>query len=294
MRFSQKPVSGEDGFIRHLPMAIFGKQGFKSFPAFASKSFREMWPKIKTKVPGSPRMKIALFAGCAQDFVFPSHLVAAMRIFAAADIEVVFPEKQTCCGLPLSMLGERESAKDVARQNIAAFAEDCDAIVTLCASCASHLKHGYKNLLPEESASFAEKVMDFSSFIYDVIGLDSLALKRRKEQVAYHASCHLCRGLKVKDAPRGILKAAAEYVPSREEESCCGFGGTFSAKFPEISAELMRKKLSDISATGAKRLALDCPGCSMQISGGADALNMDLKVSHVAEVLADAINEENR
>ena len=289
MRFSQKPFSGKDGFIRHLPMAIFGKQGFKSLPAFAPESFREMWPKVKTRKAGKPRMKIALFAGCAQDFVFPSHLMAAMEVFSAANVEVVFPEKQTCCGLPLLMMGESETARDVARQNIAAFAEDCDAIVTLCASCASHLKHGYRNLLKEDAAAFAEKVTDFSSFIYNVAGLDSLKVDRRKEQVAYHASCHLCRGLNVKDEPREILKAAADYVPSREEESCCGFGGTFSAKFPGISAELMRKKLSDIKATGAKRLALDCPGCSMQISGGADAQHMDLKVSHVAEILAEAI-----
>jgi Fe-S oxidoreductase len=187
------------------------------------------------------------------------------------------------------MLGESGTARDVARQNISAFPEDCDAVVTLCASCASHLKHGYANLLGDESAAFSEKVTDFASFVHDRLGLDSFDIENSSEKVAYHASCHLCRELGVKDAPRAILKAAASYVPSAEEETCCGFGGTFSAKFPEISAALMEKKLANVSASGARRLALDCPGCAMQIGGGSDRNELGVKVSHIAEVLAESI-----
>ena len=161
---------------------------------------------------------------------------------------------------------------------------------TLCASCASHLKHGYANLLGDEAAAFSGKVTDFASFVHDRLGLGSFAIERSGEKVAYHASCHLCRELGVKDAPRSILKAAADYVPSAEEETCCGFGGTFSTKFPEISAELMKKKLANISASGAKRLALDCPGCAMQIGGGADRGKLGIKVSHIAEVLAESVH----
>jgi len=288
MRFSQKPVAGRDGFVRHLPMALFGKHGFKSLPILAPKAFREMWPALR-KHHEKPRMKIALFAGCAQDFAYPQHLVAAMKVFEAANVEVEFPMDQTCCGLPLSMLGETASAKEVARQNVAAFAGKYDAIVTLCASCASHLKHGYARLLGEDAAEFSSKVMDFSSFVHDRIGLDSLRLKPTDEKVTYHASCHLCRELGVKDAPRAIIKATANYVPSAEEECCCGFGGTFSVKFPEISAELMRKKLANATASGAKSIALDCPGCAMQLGGGADRQKLDLRVVHIAELLAAAL-----
>ena len=288
MRFSQKPVAGSDGFVRHLPMALFGRHGFKSLPVLAARPFRDMWPALSGR-PAKPRMKIALFAGCAQDFAYPQHLVAAMKVFAAADVEVVFPMDQTCCGLPLAMLGEADVAKDVARQNIAAFAGECDAIVTLCASCASHLKHGYRDMLGDDAAAFSEKVVDFSSFVHDHVGLASMSLRKGTEKVAYHASCHLCRELGVKEAPRAIIKASADYVPSAEEESCCGFGGTFSAKFPEISAELMRKKLSNIAASGAKCVALDCPGCAMQLAGGADKEGLGLRVAHVAELLADAL-----
>ena len=289
MRFSHRPIASADGFVRHLPMALFGKHGFRSLPAFAPKSFRGIWPAIKPVPSNKPRFKVALFAGCAQDFIYPSHLQAAIRVLAAANVEVVFPMRQTCCGLPLSMLGEAETAKAVARQNVSAFPQNCDAVVTLCASCASHLKHGYADLLGEEAKAFSEKVVDFASFIHDRIGLDSFRIKKSGERVSYHASCHLCRELGVKDASRKILKATSDYTPSAEEESCCGFGGSFSAKFPEISAELMRKKLANISASGAKRLALDCPGCTMQISGGADRARLGIKVSHIAELLAESI-----
>ena len=289
MRFSHKSMAGSDGFIRHLPMTLFGKHGFKSLPSFAPKAFREMWDGIKPKAPDRPKFKVALFAGCAQDFVYPSHLQAALKILTAADVEVVFPMGQTCCGLPLSMLGEKDIAREVALQNISAFPKDCDAIVTLCASCASHLRHGYANLIGDDATAFSEKVVDFSSFIHDRIGLDALRLNKSREKVAYHASCHLCRGLGVREAPRAIINAAAEYAPSAEEESCCGFGGTFSAKFPEISAKLMEKKLADISASGAKRLVLDCPGCAMQIGGGADRGKLKIQVSHISELLVENI-----
>lgn len=289
MRFSHKPVAGKNGFVRHLPMALFGKHGFRSLPAFAPKAFREMWPDAKPSVSGKPRFKVALFAGCAQDFVYPEHLRSALKVLQAAGAEVVFPAEQTCCGLPLSMLGESETAKDVARQNISAFTEECDAIVTLCASCASHLKHGYRNLIGEEAATFSARVMDFASFVHDRLGLDSFDIAKSGEKVAYHASCHLCRELGVKHAPRAILKATSDYTQSDEEESCCGFGGTFSAKFPEISAELMKKKLKNISRSGATRLALDCPGCAMQLGGGADREKLGIRVSHIAEILAESI-----
>ena len=288
MRFAQRPVAGKDGFVRHLPMALFGKQGFKSLPALAPRPFRDMWKARREEAPH--RLKVALFAGCAQDFVYPQHLLAAMKVFRAADVEVVFPMEQTCCGLPLVMLGEAKTAEKIARQNMAAFCVECDAIVTLCASCASHLKHGYARMLGDEAAAFSAKVMDFSSFVHRCLTPDVLPLSPTGERVAYHASCHLCRELDVHEAPRALIRRAAEYAPSAEEESCCGFGGTFSAKFPEISAELMRKKLANVAASGASRLVLDCPGCAMQLKGGADRAGMPFAVTHISELLADALS----
>ena len=108
-------------------------------------------------------------------------------------------------------------------------------------------------------------------------------------KATYHAPCHLCRGLDVHDAPRELIaKAGMEYVPCAEEEVCCGFGGTFSMKFPELSAELLRKKLDNVEATGASELYTDCPGCIMQLRGGLKRRGSSIKVRHVAELLDDS------
>ena len=288
MRFAQKPFAGKDGFVRHLPMALFGKQGFKSLPTLAKKSFRELWPTLHRPVE-KPRFRIALFAGCALDFSLPHQLVAAAQVFAHFGVEVEFPMEQTCCGLPLVALGEKETALDVARQNVAAFAGEYDAIVTLCASCASHLKHWYAATLGAEAEAFSAKVMDFSSFVHDKLGLTEKDFNRLDWKVAYHASCHLCRGLGVKEAPRALIAAAAHYTPTPEEESCCGFGGSWSMKFPAISKELMHKKLDNACSGDATHLALDCPGCTIQLRGGADREKRNIQVVHVAEVLAAAL-----
>ena len=105
--------------------------------------------------------------------------------------------------------------------------------------------------------ALADKVMDFSTFAKEKLGLSAESFNHSDEKVTYHASCHLCRGLGVKEAPRELIAAAADYVPAAEEEVCCGFGGTYSAKFPEVSAALLRKKLDGIADTGAARVVMD-------------------------------------
>lgn len=241
----------------------------------------------------NPRYKVALFGGCAQDFVYPEQLEAAVKVLAAHGVAVDYPEAQTCCGLPLEMMGQRPASKEVARQNVEAFSSgEYDAVITLCASCASHLKHSYTENLQGDpllfkAQSFADKVTDFSSFIHDVLGLGPDDFNNNGEKTTYHAACHICRGLGVREAPRALIADAADYVPCNEEEVCCGFGGSYSMKFPEISAQLLEKKLNNIGETGASRVVMDCPGCIMQIRGGVEKRNMDVKVSHIAELLAE-------
>jgi Fe-S oxidoreductase len=241
----------------------------------------------------NPQRRVALFAGCAQDFLYPEQLEAAVKLLAAHNVDVDFPMEQSCCGLPLEAMGQRAVAADVARQNAKAFdSSRYDAIITLCASCASHIRHAYPDMLGSDgdafrARAFAEKVMDFSSFVHDELGLGAEHFVNRGEKVCYHASCHLCRGLGVKDAPRALIQAGAEYVPTAEEELCCGFGGSYSVKFPEISAQLLDKKLEHYAASEASRLVVDCPGCVMQLRGGAAKKGMRLTVTHIAELLAE-------
>jgi Fe-S oxidoreductase len=291
-KFAQRPLTGGTPFIRHLPQMFAGDHGFKALPALASTSFRERWERIRPKVL-APQRRVALFAGCAQDFIYPEHLEAAVRLLAAHNVDVDFPMDQSCCGLPLEAMGQRAVAADLARQNAKSFdSTRYDAIITLCASCASHIKHAYPDILGMDSdsfraRSFAAKVMDFSSFARDVLGLGDEHFVNKGQKVSYHASCHLCRGLGVRDAPRALIQASAEYVPAAEEELCCGFGGSYSVKFPEISAQLLDKKLEHYAAAGAARLVVDCPGCVMQLRGGASKKGMALAVGHLAELLAE-------
>ncbi|CAG35748.1 L-lactate dehydrogenase (quinone) large subunit LdhH [Desulfotalea psychrophila] len=291
---AQKPLKGKDGFMRHLPMVFFPSHDFRALPTVAKEPFRDIWQRIG-KNPAKPKIKIAFFAGCVQDFVYPEQSVATIESFRDKGVSVEFPMEQTCCGLPMQMLGEMQAAKEIAIQNLEAFEKcDCDYILSMCASCVSHFKHNYKKIIGDDPIyasrvdKITDKFIDYSSFMNDVIEMkreDFITTKG--EKVTYHAPCHLCRGLGVKDAPRELMvKAGLDYVPCAEEDVCCGFGGTYSAKFPKISGQLLENKLKNIQETKADILVTDCPGCVMQIRGGAKKHGLNIEVRHIAEMLA--------
>ncbi|ACN15921.1 HdrD3 [Desulforapulum autotrophicum HRM2] len=290
--FAQKPVVGKTGYIRHLPMIFAREHDFKAIPAIAERPFREIWESVRPSVE-NPRYRVALFSGCVQDFVYPEQLVAGLQAMAGHGVAVDFPMDQNCCGLPLQMMGEKSAAREVAAQNVAAIDPDqYDYIVTLCASCASHLKNAYPKILDPDSIAgtkakqFSDKIISFSSFMNDVIQVRQDEFTRSDETVTYHAPCHLCRGLGVKDAPHELIQKAGVFAPAQEEETCCGFGGTYSGKFPQISKEILNRKLDDVKQTGADILVTECPGCVMQLRGGAEKRCDSFRVLHMAEFLA--------
>ncbi|MDR3176720.1 MAG: LUD domain-containing protein [Desulfovibrio sp.] len=291
-KFAQRPVTGGTPFIRHLPTMFLKGQGFRALPAIASRPFRDRWEKISKILPDTGKLRVGLFAGCAQDFVYPEQLEAAVKVLTAKGCKVDFPIDQSCCGLPVRMMGERKAAENTAIRNIRSFdPARFDYIVTLCASCASYMKNSYAEVLAAsamrtEAEQFATRVRDFSSFVRDVLGLGEDDFVKSGESVCYHAPCHLCRGLGVTAQPRDLIRAAGEYKESPEEDVCCGFGGTYSVKFPEISSRLLQKKLDNLESSGAGLLVTDCPGCVMQLRGGEEKRGNKLKVEHIAEFLA--------
>jgi iron-sulfur cluster protein len=295
----QRPITGGTPYLRHLPHIFARDQEFRALPALADKPFRDRWPEIRPRTT-SPQVRAGLFAGCALDFIYPDHLEAGGRVMAKAGVDLDFPMDQTCCGLPVLMMGEKAAARMVAAKNVTAFDPGrYDYIVTLCASCASHMKHQYVDLLSyrpdlaDKARIFTDRVIDFSSFAHDVLNLDIDRFAGSGVKAAYHAPCHLCRGLGVKEAPRKLIEAAGlEYVQTPEEEVCCGFGGTYSVNFPEISAEILKSKLKNVSQSGAEVLVTDCPGCVMQLRGGVARQGGALLVKHMAEVLAEAMKQE--
>lgn len=292
----QRPVTGGTPYLRHLPMIFAKDQNFRALPAIAETPFRDRFEALKPRV-AKPKLRVALFSGCVQDFVYPEQAEAAVKILAKHNVAVEFPMDQSCCGLPVQMMGERESSRSVAAQNVSAFDPAAyDYILTLCASCASHLKHGYPDILAGDPKleikvqQFADRVIDFSSFVHDVLKVKPEEFAKDGKKATYHAPCHLCRGLNVTVAPRELIGIGGlEYLPADEEDVCCGFGGTYSMKFPELSAELLKKKLANAEKTGAELLLTDCPGCIMQLRGGLEAKGSTMQVRHVAEVLAERL-----
>ncbi|HEY9074186.1 MAG TPA: (Fe-S)-binding protein, partial [Desulfobaccales bacterium] len=242
-----------------------------------------------------PRFRVALFGGCLVDFVYPEQGVALLKALKDQGVQVEYPMGQTCCGLPAKMMAEKEVAREVALQNVAALdPADYDYILTLCASCGSHIKEAYPKLLAGTPAAvkadqLVGKLLDFSSFMTRVLKVKAERFQGGKKKVAYHSPCHLCRGMGVVQEPRDLLAIAGlEYLPARDEDTCCGMGGTFSMDFPELSAEVLKKKLDAVEETGADLLVTDCPGCVLQLRGGLDKRGSKVKVKHIAEAVAEA------
>ena len=292
VKFSQAPVTTKGGrFIRHLPEILTGgDQTFRQLPALAPKSFRQLF-KTVVKNPAQPKYTVGLFSGCAQDFIYPEQLVAGVRVLNKLGVAVEFPEAQSCCGLPLEMMGQRAASIEVSAQNVQGFdAGKYHAVITLCASCAGHLQHSYPKLLKgtaDEYAAgiFAKKVMNFTDYIAKNFDLKPEDFNATADKVCYHSPCHM-RNNGIVEEPRTLLNLAATYTPAAEEDTCCGFGGTFSVKFPELSAEMGRKKIREGEASGADVMITDCPGCVMQLRGVATAQDSKLKLEHMAELLA--------
>ena len=293
---AQAPLKQEGSLIRHLPHFFAKDHGFRSLPVIARTPFRDRWPGLK-KTVANPAQRIAFFAGCAVDFIYPEQAEAMLPLMYGRSVAVAFPENQNCCGLPAAMAAEEETAADLARQNIRAFTDTpCDHVVTLCASCASHIKHAYPQMArsigmtPGEVAGFVDKVIDFSSFLVDILNVSRDMFTASGLKVAYHAPCHLCRGLHVTAAPRRLIETAGHtYVPSADEEVCCGFGGSYSVDFPEISSAILAQKLDGVEKSGADLLVTDCPGCVLQLRGGMDKRGGRIRVMHIAEAVGSRL-----
>jgi iron-sulfur cluster protein len=298
---AQKPLARGSDMIRHLPFWFGKEHGFRSLPTIARIPFRDRWQNFY-KPPQHPRYRVGLFGGCLVDFVYPEQGDALLKLLQDHQVQVDYPQDQTCCGLPAKMMGEPEIAREVARQNLTALdPADYNYILTLCASCGSHLKEAYPQLLADDrglsvkAQQFARKVIDFSSFMTEVLKVKPEEFLARQRKVAYHAPCHLCRGLGVTAAPRELLATAGlEYLAARDEEVCCGMAGSYSVQFPEVSAALLKKKLEAVEETGAELLVTDCPGCVLQLKGGLDRRGSKVKVQHIAEAVAEARKDSPR
>ncbi|NVN91711.1 MAG: LUD domain-containing protein [Desulfuromonadales bacterium] len=294
---SGKPFSS-GGFIRHLPFFLSELTEGRSLPAIAAEPFRDRFKKIK-----QPKLKekAAFYAGCLIDFAYPEMGVSLVKILNKAGIEVIFPEEQTCCGAPARYNGAYEVAANNAVDNIRALLkEDVTYVVSACPTCTVALEHefistfeslGQTEWMPQ-AKKLAEKAVDFSTLVKKLVDERRLTLKQGKKlgSLTYHDSCHLKRTLRVFEQPRELLqKAGYELTEMFECDMCCGMGGSYSIKLPEISAPILKRKLTNIKNTGASTVAMDCPGCVMQIGGGIHQDGAPIKVKHTLELLVDQV-----
>ena len=238
-------------------------------------------------------LRVGLFVTCLVDLFRPSVAFAAVKLLEAAGCVVEVPRGQTCCGQPAYNSGDRADAKAIAQGVIEAF-EGFDYVVAPSGSCGGMLREHYPQLFADDPALFqraqhlAKRSYELVSFLVDVLGLDRVAA-RYAGVVAYHDACSGLRELGVKQQPRTLLSRVAgltlKELPGAE--TCCGFGGTFCIKYPEISERMVSQKVADIAATGADTLLAGDLGCLLNIAGRLTRLGSPVAVRHVAEVLAD-------
>lgn len=236
--------------------------------------------------------RVGLFVTCLVDLYRPNVGFAAIALLEQCGCEVVVPDSQTCCGQPAYNSGDQASTIKIAKQTIEAFSE-FDYIVAPSGSCAGMLKHHYVELLQDQpqwsgrTTEFADRVFELTSFLVDIMKVD-LDRSQFDASVTYHDSCSGLRELNIKAQPRKLLSTVdgANVNEMEDTEVCCGFGGTFCVKFPEISERMVNDKAALVTQSGAEVLTGGDLGCLLNISGRLNRLASPIRVYHVAEILA--------
>ena len=236
----------------------------------------------------SARPKVGLFVTCLVDLIRPRVADAARKLLERAGCDVEVPKAQTCCGQPAWNSGADRHAQDLARQTIRQF-EPYDYVVVPSGSCAGMIKRHYIEALPGDAgaAALAAKTHELLSFLVNVRGMKDVAA-RCAARACYHDSCSSLREMRVKTEPRTLLDSVEglELRELSDGEVCCGFGGLFTVKYPEISARMADDKIADAVATGAEMLIGGDLGCLLHLQRRMRKTGKRLAVRHAAEVLA--------
>ncbi|MEW6623454.1 MAG: L-lactate dehydrogenase (quinone) large subunit LdhH [Bacillota bacterium] len=306
--WAQKPFveEGKDKnkFIRNLPFGYSSLANWRSLPALAPRPFRDIVKSMEQRVENK-KGRVAFFGGCVIDFVYPEIAEALVRVLNKKGYEVDYPQEQTCCGAPAKYMGRQETAAEIAKQNLTAFSKsEYSYIVSACPTCTVALKHDWPHYVKgDEKAEatakdIASKSMDFIKLVHllasqgdgesaedTAAACDAACVS--PIQVTYHDSCHLNRELGVREEPREVLRGLShlEFGEMEEADRCCGFGGSYCIKLPEVSAELLARKLRNVEKSGAQLVVVDCPGCMMSLRGGLDTNKSNTRVLHTAQVL---------
>jgi L-lactate dehydrogenase complex protein LldE len=244
-------------------------------------------------------VKVSLFITCLGDSYYPRAGVAAVKVLERLGCEVDFPAAQTCCGQPMFNNGFSGVARALAARMIRVF-EPSEPVVTVSGSCAAMIREYYPGLFDDDpgmrtkAEALAARTFEFAEFLVKVLRVDLAAMRVRwppnAGHVTYHYSCHL-RGLGLTDEAVRLLRQieGLEFVPLEGAEQCCGFGGTFATKYPEISGAMVRDKVAAIRGSGAATVVSSEPGCTMNMSGACRREGCAAAFKSLPEVLAEAL-----
>lgn len=238
------------------------------------------------------KLHVGLFVTCLVDLFRPSVGFAAVKLLEQAGCAVSVPRLQTCCGQPAHNAGDRKDARVLARRVIDAF-EAYDYVVAPSGSCAGMIREHYPAMFEDEAETahrahgLARRTWELVSFLRDVRGVERVDA-RFTGRVTYHDACSGLRELAIKEQPRRLLRSVAglDLVELPGAETCCGFGGTFCVKYPEISNRMVEDKSEAVEATGAETLLAGDLGCLLNMAGKLKRRGSAVRVRHVAEVLA--------
>jgi len=235
---------------------------------------------------------VTLFIQCLVDGIYPEVGEAMVAIFRKLGIHLTCPTQQTCCGQPAFNSGYQEEARVAAKRFIDVF-ESADSIVCPSGSCVTMVRHHYPQLFEDDAAwllrakHVAARTYELTEYLVDILGVDDLGA-HFDGVVTYHDSCHLLRNLRIKEQPRRLLNniSGTKFVEMNQSDYCCGFGGSFSFKYADISAAMAEDKVNNIIDSGADTVVGCDMGCLMNIQGMLSRKGSDIKILHIAQLLA--------
>ena len=236
--------------------------------------------------------QVQLFVTCLVDSFFPQTGEAVVNILHRLGIDVDFAPDQTCCGQPQFNAGLRKDARAIAEHTIRTFENTTGDIITPSGSCAHMFRHNYPEIFEGDSLwlprakALAERTYEFTEYLVDKLNVTDLGATW-DGPITYHPSCHTLRGIDVDRQPRELLAnvKGATLVELPQAEECCGFGGIMSVEHPELSAEWLKRKISNLEMSQAPVLVVTDAGCRMHIAGGLNRQKKSQRVMHIAEVL---------
>lgn len=262
-------------------------------PALARRSTAQYTLSPLSRSLSNKTMRVSLFVTCLVDQLWPSIGVGAVEVLRRAGCEVEFDARQTCCGQPAFNTGYRQEARSLAARFIEIFEESkADAIVSPSGSCTA-MTHHFHELFEddagwrERAGALASRSHELTSFLVNVLKVEDVGA-RFDGRITWHDACHALRDLKVQSEPRKLIRhvRGAEFVEIPNADSCCGFGGTFSVKYPEISVAILDEKISAIEKAGVDAVVAADASCLMQIGGRLSRIGSKVRAMHIAELLA--------